>query len=232
MCRSGAEVPFVQKTVSASQEGALSWPGAEPHGLRSTFLPLSTFWLAIPLLRASLGAPGICSLIGWDLRCTQLLFWALGKDLVLEIPASSGKGGALANPGSGSRKWATPGASCASAPSVASPHLCMSHRPWLEGAGGKGSPLFTGHASTLPGEGDGGQNWKVGGVGEVGEVGDVGGVGEVGGVGGREGTSSLSEVTRGIPLRLRGWKLIKHPSVLTWELTRDPCHSQTGPGRG
>ena len=30
MCRSGAEV---QKTVAASQEGALSWPGAEPHGL-------------------------------------------------------------------------------------------------------------------------------------------------------------------------------------------------------
>lgn len=220
MCRSGAEVPFVQKTVSASQEGALSWPVAEPHGLRSTFLPLSTSWLAIPLLRASLGATGICSLIARDLRCTQVLFWALGKDLVLEVPVPPGKGGALANPGSGSRKWATPGASCASALPVASPHLCMSHRPWLEGAGGKGSPLFTGHASTLPGEGAGGQNWKVGGVGEV------------GGVGGREGTSSLSEVTRGIPLRLRGRKLIKHPSVLTWELTRDPCHSQTGPGRG
>ena len=118
-----------------------------------------------------------------------MLFWALRKHLVLEGPVPPGKGGALANPGSGGRKWALPGASCASALSVASPHLCMSHRPWLEGAGGKGSQLFTGHASTLPGEGPGGQNWKVGGVG------------------GREGTSSLSEVTRGIPLNLGGQKL-------------------------
>ena len=214
MCRSGAEVSFVQKTVTASQEGALSWSGAEPQGPRSAFLAFSTSWLAIPVFRASLGAPGICSLIGWDLGCTQVLFWALGKHLVLEVPVPPGKGGALANPGSGGRKWAPPGASCASALSVASSHLCMSRRPWLEGAGGKGSQLFTGHASTLPGEGAGGQNWKVGGVG------------------GREGTSSLSEVTRGIPLNLGGQKLVKHPSVLTWELTRDPCHSQTGLGRG
>lgn len=44
----------------------------------------------------------------------------------------------------------------------------MSHRPWLEGAGGKGAQLFTGHAGTLPGDGAGGQDWEVGGVGEVG----------------------------------------------------------------
>ena len=103
MCRSGAEGPFAQRTA-ASQEGALSWPGAERHGLRSTFLPFSTSGLAMPLLRASLGAAGTGSLIGRDLGCSQVLFWALGKDSVLEVPVPPGKAGASANPGSGDRK--------------------------------------------------------------------------------------------------------------------------------
>ena len=57
------------------------------------------------------------------------------------------------------------GGACASALSVAPPQLCMSHRPWLEGAGGKGAQLFTGHAGTLPRDGTRGQDWEVGGVG-------------------------------------------------------------------
>lgn len=147
-----------------------------------------------------------------------MLFWALGKDSGLEVPVPPGKAGASANPGSGDRKQAPPGASCASAPSVAPPHLCMSHRPWVEGAGGKGAQLLTGHASTLPGDG----RWS--------RLGGRWGGGS--GLGGREGTSSLSELTGGVPVHLGGQKLVKHPSVLTWELTRDPCHSQTGLGRG
>lgn len=59
MCRSGAEGPFAQRTAATSQEGALFWPGAERHGLRSTFLPFSTSGLAVPLPGwASLGAAG------------------------------------------------------------------------------------------------------------------------------------------------------------------------------
>lgn len=138
-----------------------------------------------------------------------MLFWALRKDLVLEVPVPPGKGGALAPTlALAAESGPLPGRPVLQLCQLLPPHLCMSHRPWLEGAGGRGPPLFTGHASTLPGEGTVVKTGRW-----VGWGGGWGG--EVGGGGGREGTSSLSEVTRRYSPTPKRPELIKHPSVLT-----------------